>query len=186
MRFQTSKNFWQFIHNYRLWRTVGLANFACLAWPNGKLTKTERKKLLCKRIAVDCSYWSLIAEAPTLSECYRTGASLTSLTLSWQPAAGAVYYTLANDTARPSVTTSETSAVIIRLKADTTYTFNVTVYGRNATGNSVSCQASTCMLTHLCDSCISIRLENLFCHFYRLEHSIKQLKFCELTRGHIV
>jgi len=96
-------------------------------------------------------YWLFFfADAPTLSECYRTDANTTSLTLSWQPAAGAVYYTLAHDSG-PPVSTSDTSAVITGLEVDSTYSFNVTVHGLNATGNSVTCQASTCMSIQLFD-----------------------------------
>ena len=83
-----------------------------------------------------------------LSGCNQTDSTTTSVTLSWQPAAGAVFYTLSYD-GGPHVTSRETSAVITNLNIDTTYTFNVTVHGRNVTGNSVTCQASTCKLPNL-------------------------------------
>ena len=87
-----------------------------------------------------------VAESPMLSECKQADANTTSVTLSWQPAAGAVFYTWSYDGDVSVVTTRETAAVVTGLTIDTTYTFNVTVHGRNATGNSVTCEAHTCML----------------------------------------
>jgi len=88
----------------------------------------------------------VISEAPTLSYCNQADSSTTSVTVSWQPAAGAVFYTWSYDSG--SSTTTETSAVITGLETDKTLTFTVTAHGRNVTGNSVTCQAYTCTLPY--------------------------------------
>ena len=73
--------------------------------------------------------------------------------MSWQHAAGAVFYTYSysND---QLVATNATTVLITGLMVDMTYMFNVTVHGRNVTGNSVTCQATTSML--LLADCLSI------------------------------
>ena len=90
----------------------------------------------------------VIAEAPTLSYCNQADSSTTSVTVSWQPAAGAVFYTWSYDSGSPNKTT-ESTAVITGLQTDKTLTFTVTAHGRNVTGNSVTCQAHTSMLAYL-------------------------------------
>jgi len=87
---------------------------------------------------------TLIAAAPILAECYQIDSNTSSVTVSWQPADGSVFYTYSYDNSSPE-TIYETSAVITGLTVNTTYTFNVTVHGRNVTGNSVTCKATTSM-----------------------------------------
>jgi len=80
-----------------------------------------------------------------LADCNQVDSNTTSVTVSWQPRYAGVFYIYRHDNS-PITTTNETSVVITGLIVDTTYTFNVTVHGRNVTGNSVTCQATTCML----------------------------------------
>ena len=62
----------------------------------------------------------------------------------WHPAYRGVSYRYSYDNGSIA-TTSGTSVTITGLTADTTYTFNVTAYVRQVTGNSVICDATTCM-----------------------------------------
>ena len=79
-----------------------------------------------------------------MADCNQVDSNTTSVTVSWQPAAGGAYYTYSYDNS-PITTTRKTQLVITGLTVNTTYTFNVTVHGRNVTGNSAICEATTCM-----------------------------------------
>jgi len=80
-----------------------------------------------------------------LKECNNIESSTTSVTVSWQPVTVGAFYTYSygNGTIK---TTGQGQVTLTGLTVDTTYTFNVTGHGPNATGNSVICTATTCTL----------------------------------------
>ena len=139
-----------------LWMT---SRSAVMGATPARVGSTQRRRsMTCATVAESDVYERLfiIADAPMLSECNQADSTVTSVTVSWQQAAGAVYYTYGYDS-KQSRTGTETSVVVGGLENDSTYKFTVTVHGRNFTGNSVVCEASTCM---------SLWLVCLFCPFY--------------------
>ena len=80
-----------------------------------------------------------------MNKCNNIESSTTSVTVSWQPGTAGAFYTYSYDSGTIG-TTSQTWVTVTGLTADTTYTFNVTVHGPNATGNSVACTSTTCTL----------------------------------------
>ena len=85
----------------------------------------------------------LIAVAPVLASCNNIESSTTSVTVSWQPATAGAFYTY-NYGDGSVETTRQGHVTVTGLTVNTTYTFNVTVHGPNATGNSVICTVTTC------------------------------------------
>ena len=85
----------------------------------------------------------LIAVAPVLAGCNNIESSTTSVTVSWQPATAGAFYTYSYGDGLVE-TTRQGQVTVTGLTVNTTYTFNVTVHGPNATGNSVACTATTC------------------------------------------
>jgi len=84
-----------------------------------------------------------IADAPVLARCNNIESSTTSVTVSWQPATAGAFYTYSYGDGSVE-TTRQGQVTVTGLTVDTTYTFNVTAHGPNATGNSVICTATTC------------------------------------------